>query len=360
MNSNKIKVLWIEDQSGSNICKPFILQAQLKNIELVSYPDWESGKKYLEDNKDEISAIVLDCYCKLNNESGESSKFLTNVIAEIDSMTEKYGKLFPWFVLSAGSKDDFRSIIELSLTDKREKWDKDWGKVYYSKLNEDDDLSHLIEHIQKASTFDKDYTLREMYQNAISVLESTNFDNNAVSLLLKILKPLHFMEERSSFDATLHYNQIRQLLEIIFQACYRQNLLPRECIKEGKINLWESSNYLSGKNLKYSAVRYGGNRERVLPEHYSKIIQQILFMSNEMSHAPKSQYQELTECEKKSLRDYFKETSTTFFLYGYALQICDIIIYLNNFFNTHSKEDNRAKINRSWLKSHNPRSINNK
>ncbi len=360
MNSNKIKVLWIEDQIDSEICKAFKLQAQLNNIQFVSFPDWESGKQYLEYNKDEISAIVLDCYCKLNKESAESSKFLTNVIAEIDSMTNKYGKLFPWFVLSAGSKDDFRSIIELSLTDKREKWDKDWEKIYYSKLNEDDDLSHLIENIQKASTFDKDYTLREMYQNVISVLESTNFDKNAVSLLLKILKPLHFMEDRSSFDATLHYNQIRQLLEIIFQACYRQNLLPRECIDEGKINLWESCNYLSGNNLNYSAVRYGRNRERVLPKHYSKIIQQILFMSNEMSHAPKSQYQELTECDIKSIRDYFKETSTTFFLFGYALQICDIIIYLNNFFNTHSKEDNRAKINRSWLKPHNPRFINNK
>lgn len=346
MNSNMIKVLWIEDQIDSEICKPFKAQAQFNNIQFVSFPDWESGKQYLEYNKDEISAIVLDCYCKLNKESAESSKFLTNVIAEIDSMTDKYGKLFPWFVLSAGSKDDFGSIIELSLTNKRDKWDKDWGKKYYSKFDEED-LKNLIKNILKVSTLHKDYTLREMYQNVISVLESTNFDKNAISLLLKILKPLHFMEERSSFDATLHYNQIRQLLEIIFQACYRQNLLPKECIKEGKVILWESYNYLSGKNLKYSAVRYGRNRERVLPEHYSKIIQQILFMSNEMSHAPKSQYQELTECEKKNIRDYFKETSTTFFLYGYALQICDIIIYLNNFFNTHSKEDNQDMINRS-------------
>ena len=32
-----------------------------------------------------------------------------------------------------------------SLTNKREKWDKEWQKIYYSKLNEDDDIKHLID-----------------------------------------------------------------------------------------------------------------------------------------------------------------------------------------------------------------------
>ena len=337
----KINVLWIEDQSESPLCKPFKLQASLKGLNLIAKEDWESGRNYLESHKDSISAIVLDCYCKLHKDDQENEQFLANAISEIESFTEKYQKLFPWFVLSAGSRDSFASIIRYSLTNKREKWDKEWQKVYYSKLNEDEDIKHLIENVIRVSSLDKDYQIREKHSNVIRVLDSELFDRGASAILTKILKPLHFPEEQINFDALLHYNQLRQFIEKIFRACYNQGLLPDECMKEGEVNLWESYNYISGNTLKYSPIRFGEEGESLLPQHYARTISQILFITNEMSH---SEYVELTEDDKTKVRKYLEETGATYYLYGYALQLCDIVIWFSNYCKIHDFHVNRAKI----------------
>ena len=337
----KINVLWIEDQSESDLCRPFKLQASLRGINLIAEEDWESGRKYLESHKDSISAIVLDCYCKLHKEDQENEQFLANAISEIESFTEKYQKLYPWFVLSAGSRESFASIIRYSLTNKREKWDKEWKKIYYSKLNEDDDIKHLIENVIRVSLLDKDYQIREKYSNVVSILDSELFDKGASGILIKILKSLHFPEEESKFDALLHYNQLRQFIEKIFRACYNQGLLPDECIKEGEVNLWESYNYISGNALKYSPIRFGNDGESLLPQHYARTISQILFISNEMSH---SEYVDLTNDDKDKVRMYLEQTGATYYLYGYALQLCDIVLWFDKYCKQHDFKENRKKI----------------
>ena len=340
-----IKVLWIEDQSNSDICKPFKLQASLKGVKLIPKDDWLGGREFLENqaNRESISAIVLDCYCKLDSKSGEDDTFLANVIPEIEAMTDKYQKLLPWYVLSAGSRDSFESIIKYSLTKRREKWEGEWKKIYYSKFDEDDDIKSLIEHIIQVSALDKDYQIREKYGEVIKVLDSEFFEKGSSAILTKILKPLHFSEEAHTFDALLHYNQVRQFVEKIFRTCYNQGLLPDECMKDGEVNLWESYNYLSGKPLKYTPIRFGEEGETILPNHYSRTISQILFISNEMSH---SEYVELTEEDKDNVRKYLEETGTSYYLFGYALQLCDIVVWLKKYFLKNDFKTNRAKIKR--------------
>ena len=104
--------------------------------------------------------------------------------------------------MSAGSRDSFANIIRYSLTNKREKWDKGWQKIYYSKLNEDEDIKHLIENVIRVSSLDKDYQIREKYSNVIRVLNSELFDRGASAILTKILKPLHFPEEQTKVQTS--------------------------------------------------------------------------------------------------------------------------------------------------------------
>lgn len=340
---NEIKVLWIEDQEKSEACQSFKALAKLEGITLITKGDWQTGKEYLLNNKQDISAIILDCYCKLTPDDAENDEFLKNVISEIDGISTKYGKLFPWYVLSAGSRDNFSNIIKYSLTNKRDLWDKDWTKIAYSKMV-DDDLDHLIENIKSVATKDEDYNLRVVYHDVVEVLMSEHFDNDMLSILIKVLKPLHFHEHRAKFDAMLHYNQIRQLIEKIFRACYNQALLPEVCIEKGKLNLWESYNYLAGQDLNYYPFRFGEQGEYVLPPVYSGIIKQILFVANEMSHStPTSQYAELSSEDEENLRKIFNSAGATNLLFGYALQLCDIIVWLNHYFDEHDSKENYAK-----------------
>lgn len=341
---SKINVLWVEDQEKNEACKNFKVLAEMEGIKLITKGDWQTGKEYLLSHKEEISAVILDCYCKLTPEGAENDEFLKNVISEIDGISTKYGKLFPWYVLSAGSRDNFDSIIKYSLTNKRDLWDEKWTKVAYSKMNEDEDFDHLIENIKRVAEKDEDYRLRVIYHDVADILTSDRFDNDALPILLEVLKPLHFPEHRAKFDAMLHYNQIRQLVEKVFRACYNQALLPEVCIEKGKLNLWESYNYLAGQDLNHYPVRFGEKGEYVLPTVYSRIISQILFVSNKMSHAtPTSQYTEMKAEDEESLRRIFATAGASNLLFGYALQLCDIIVWLNRYFDEHDSKENIAK-----------------
>lgn len=341
----QINVLWIDDQNQSEDCKTFRLKMSLNGIKLIPFQDWESGKKYLINHRDGISAIILDCFCKLNNNDIENPKFLKNVISEIEGLTTKYGKLFPWFILSAGNKDNFSTIIEYSVSDNREKWDKDWKQIYYSKFSIDD-INALYSNILNVATLDRIYKIREVYKDVFDILDSDNFEKDSSSILLKILRPLHYSDEQAGFDSFLHYNQLRQFVEKMFKTCYNQGLLPDECFKGESVNLWESYKYLSGNDLKHYNVRYGEKGESVLPDIYSKVIGQILFVSNEFSHSIKSEYVDLTEEETTYVRRFFEEFRTSYFLFGYALQLCDIVIWLDNYIKKHDFKSNRAKIKR--------------
>lgn len=341
----QINVLWIDDQNQSEDCKTFRLKMSRNGIKLIPFQDWETGKKYLINHRDEISAIVLDCYCKLNSNDIENPKFLKNVISEIEGLTTKYGKLFPWFILSAGNKENFSTIMEYSVSDSRERWDKDWKQVYYSKFNIDN-IEKLYSNILNVATLERTYKIREVYKDVFDILDSDNFENGSSSILLKILRPLHYSDEQAGFDSFLHYNQLRQFVEKMFKTCYNQGLLPDECFKGESVNLWESYNYLSGNDLKHNNIRYGEKGESVLPDIYSKVIGQILFVSNEFSHSIKSEYVELTDEETTYVRRFFEEIGTSYFLFGYALQLCDIVIWLDKYIREHDFKSNRAKIKR--------------
>lgn len=341
----QINVLWIDDQNESEECRPFRVRLSLKGIKLIPFQDWETGKKYLINHRDEISAIVLDCYCKLNRNDIETPKFLKNVISEIESLTTKYGKLFPWFILSAGNKDNFATIMEYSVSDSREKWDKDWEQVYYSKFSIDD-INALCSNILNVAMLDRAFKIKEVYKDVFDILDSDNFEKGSASILLKILRPLHYSDEQAKFDPFLHYNQLRQFVEKLFKTCYNQGLLPDECFNGESVNLWESYNYLSGNNLNHFNIRFGEKGESVLPDIYSKIICQILFVSNEFSHSMKSEYVELSDEETTYVRRFFEELGTSYFLFGYALQLCDIVIWLDKYFSEHDFKTNRSKIRR--------------
>ena len=62
-----------------------------------------------------------------------------------------------------------------------------------------------------------------------------------------------------------------------------------------------------------------------------------------MSH---SEYVELTDEDKDKVRKYLEETGTSYYLYGYALQLCDIVVWLNKYFAENDYKANRAKMKR--------------
>ena len=59
-------VLWIEDDYSIVDAYQTIAEEEY-NIDLIHRGNWEDGKKYLIENFNEITAIILDANCKLKS-----------------------------------------------------------------------------------------------------------------------------------------------------------------------------------------------------------------------------------------------------------------------------------------------------
>ena len=80
IDSNMIKVLWIEDDL--KVYKAFRGTASLYNIEFIHADNWIDGKQLLKEQFNEISAIILDAQCKWDKNSIAEDKFLNEVMSE--------------------------------------------------------------------------------------------------------------------------------------------------------------------------------------------------------------------------------------------------------------------------------------
>ena len=109
IDSNMIKVLWIEDDL--KVYKAFRGTASLYNIEFIHADNWIDGKQLLKEQFNEISAIILDAQCKWDKNSIAEDQFLNEVMSELWELFGEVRKTIPWYILSAGTMNDYAKVI---------------------------------------------------------------------------------------------------------------------------------------------------------------------------------------------------------------------------------------------------------
>ena len=83
------------------------LDAENWNIELVPVTNWNDGARELERNFNDYSAIILDAYCKLENQGTEEDIFISNALTELSRIFIRKGRELPWYIYTAGTMDGF-------------------------------------------------------------------------------------------------------------------------------------------------------------------------------------------------------------------------------------------------------------
>lgn len=327
-----INVLWVEDDVSKHM--DYSLEAETYGIRLKPFNCWEKAKPELTAHYDDYSAIILDAKCKLNEEDPDDTfRFLPEVFSQLRVMSSERRRTIPWFVLSAGSGD----IGPLHwVRDPRLEWD-DWEKDFYSKNVDRPALFTRIPQIAVHSNATQIKTI--LYKDVFEALGSLKGADivTAKRILVDILEALHF--NSNEFKAVLYYNQLRQLVEILFRACNKVGLIPDQCIKDGIVNLNQSSLYLAGKDAKLAGVRYGNSEDRIVTPHIEKEIRYILELGNNNSHTV-----ELEDEDKKQMEEFFRTANSKYIVFSLALQMCDIIVWLKDFIAVHNdKEKNLSK-----------------
>jgi hypothetical protein len=338
------KVLWVEDDRS--IIQGYLISAEENGIELDVANSWEEAEEKLRINFNEYSAIILDAQCKLKkNDTVATKLFLGHVSVRMARTFGEKHKFIPWYVLSAGTMDDFGIVLDLINTEERKSFDVLWGKLRYIKGVEEKELYANIKKIAESSSVN---TVLFRHADVFKYIGIGRvFDYvKARTYILKMLSALYYPEESLNF--IYDGNPLRKVLEYLFRGANKHGLLPDECFdSKGNLILLDASRFMGGldtnvyeaRNIKYK-IRYGIQGtgkdgiggDSVFSEDVAMFVKNILNFSNTDSHTDKEEPYVIDE-DKKEI------------FFGYLLQLCHVIKYLGEFIDSHSNiEENKSKI----------------
>lgn len=265
-----IRVLLIDNEPLPEL----ITHAKVKyDIEILQFYNLKSAKENLKKNE-HYKAVILDCYCALDDSNTEQIDFLNKAIALI-------GGSIPWYILSGGTaKDDFPTIIKLLTPDTEarpawKQWDPENEKGFYSKtggLNEYDTLLSRIADLDK----DRNDVITQ-YKRYVDIIKRCCqgppskdskckcLSDEIIDKLIRILMPIYHnkLEDCSDKDMGGYF---RSCLENFLKSCLINGTMPH-CFDEvpdgptvHKINCFVGNKYTS-KNKEESTNAIGDSRK---------------------------------------------------------------------------------------------------
>lgn len=339
-----IKVLWV----GYNDKTKKKANPSLFEITITARQCWKDAEQLLEnrDSFSQWSAIVFGPQFKMDSTSPSISPNVVKFSNKLTRLFTTNNTTIPWYVVTEG-KDDTLALYSESF--ERE---SDWGTFMYN-LDSKEQMLSLFETIKKVNPF-KNSRNRIKYQYS-KVYEAIKeyFEPESEPIMTDILSALHYPEENKDFQPVLYYNRLRQMVEYLFRAANRIGLLPDCFIEDGKVNLTGSSLYLAGKTfipskkVDFQSIRYGNEGDTVFPHIISSAVRNLLEMTHAHSHTT-----EFNKEDEDELLAYYLETQSAELLFGYALQLCEVIVWFGKYAKNHSnRELNLAKCKRIELQN---------
>lgn len=342
------KVLWVEDDLS--IILSYQVTAGIKGIELDVANNWEEAEEKLRSNFNEYSAIVLDAQCKIKKTDNVASNlFLGHVSVRLSRICGEKHKFIPWYVLSAGTMNDFGIVLELINTEERRNFDAIWGPMRYIKAADVEidgkkiaQEEMLFENIKRVASSSGVNTVLFRHSDVFRYLgEGRVFGYiKARTYMLKMLSALYYPEENLNF--VYEGNPLRKVLEYMFRSANKFGLLPDDCFDSyGNVRLLDASRYMAGRecnvyegrNITHK-VRFGepgdGNEgsggDSIFNEEIAMFVKNILNYSNSDSHTNEEDPYVIEE-DKKEI------------FFGYVLQLCHVIKWVGEYINSNSDID---------------------
>ena len=321
----RYKVIWFDDEFNTlDIIRE---KAFVKGIDLIGFGNSKEGIVELEERIENYDAAISDgLFFKNPGQSGDSvtDKALFEVGLAMERLIDR--KKLPWFILSGQAK---------FTKEKNSFADAFKDNKVYDKLN-DDDLLALWEIIKLEADKQPETQIRHEYSKVFEVCTDKYIGATACKPLLEILRS--FKDSTILIDDELYFTQIRIILEKVFRAANRIGLLHDKCLEGGKVNLTESSLFLSGEKTKYLDVSCEKS-------HFTKIIsdlvKSILFITGAASHTVDAEIK-----KNINLTEYRNTISTPYLLYSLTFKLMDILVW----FKSYADINQNVSLNKSyWL-----------
>lgn len=304
-------ILWIDDEHETLTGTKG--RAKRNGINLIPFKSLNSGMDELERNYPFYDGVLLDAKFFENEDDIKGTEDTYNVHRAKERLLQ-LKKKFEVFVLTGQAE---------AYEDKTFK--KAFTKVY--KKGSDEEINRLFSDIKVAAATQEDTQIRHSYKRVFNVCTEKYIGELAGQDILNLLK----VNDETNIDN--HFNSIRKIVEDLFIAFNKFNLLPAEFVTPG-VALNESSKFLAGKDSDgslFSEKGYQHLEETHLPKQISYYLRSILTVTQAGSH-------------RSEIDSHVKAIKTPFLLKSVFFQLLDVLVWFKMYVDSNPKTENWVKV----------------
>lgn len=304
-------ILWIDDEHETLTGTKG--RAKRNGINLIPFKSLNSGMDELERNYPFYDGVLLDAKFFENEDDVKGTEDTYNVHRAKERLLQ-LKKKFEVFVLTGQTE---------AYEDKTFK--KAFAKVY--KKGSDEEVDRLFSDIKVAAATQEDTQIRHSNKRVFDVCTEKYIGEIAGQDILNLMK----VNDETSID--FHFNTIRKVVEDLFIAFNKFNLLPAEFVTPG-VALNETSKFLAGKGSDGSLFSEKGYRhyeETHLPKQIAFNLRSILSVTQAGSH-------------RSDIDLYVKTIKTPYLLKSVFFQLLDVLAWFKMYVDSSPKTGNWGKV----------------
>lgn len=301
----RIKVLWFDDEFQK--LEPFKIEARGEGIDLVGFDNAKDGINELNRNYSSYDAVLMDANFLMNSESAKGSidlQALMKAKEALDNLSHK--KKFEVFILTGQIDLQQSNSVFKTLFPK-----------YYKKQS-DEDVQQLFSDLRRSAINGEDTQIRHKFQRVFDVCTEKYIGERAGRDLLDILKNQYSMENKK------YLNTIRNIIEDVFKAFHKFELLPLEFISGNDLN--PTCKFLIGT----AENGYQLNDDSRLPKIIGHNLWSLLNHSQPGSH-------------RSYIDEHISSLGTTFLFNAMTYQLMDVLIWFKDYVDKEPKKKNWKK-----------------
>lgn len=304
-------ILWIDDEHETLTGTKG--RAKRNGINLIPFKSLNSGIDELERNYPFYDGVLLDAKFFENEDDVKGTEDTYNVHRAKERLLQ-IKKKFEIFVLTGQAE---------AYEDKTFK--KAFTKVY--RKGSDEEIDRLFLDIKVAAAMQEDTQIRHNYKRVFDVCTEKYIGELAGQDILNLLK----VYDETNLDN--HFNAIRKVVEDLFIAFNKFNLLPAEFVNPG-VALNESSKFLSGNGSDgslFSEKGYQHLEETHLPKQIAFYLRSILSVTQAGSH-------------RSDIDLHVKTIKTPYLLKSVFFQLLDVLTWFKMYVDSNPKTENWVKV----------------
>uniref|UniRef100_UPI00404743A5 hypothetical protein n=1 Tax=Algoriphagus sp. TaxID=1872435 RepID=UPI00404743A5 len=305
-------ILWIDDEH--EMLAPTKGRAKRNGINLIPFKSLNGGMSELERNYPFYDGVLLDAKFFENEDDVKGAEDTYNVHRANERLLQ-LKKKFEVFVFTGQAE---------AYADKTFK--KAFPKVY--KKGSDEETDRLFVDIKKAAISQEDTQLRHLYKRVFDVCSEKYVGEYAGQDILNLLK----VQDESNIDN--HFNAIRKIIEDLFSAFHKFNLLPTEFVTPN-VALNQSSIFLAGQEQNDKTdPRYKQHchlEETHLPVQIVYYLKNILAVTQSGSH-------------RSYIDHHVQLVKTPFLLRSVFFQLLDVLVWFRIYVDSNPKTQNWKNI----------------